>query len=122
VTTSISRRIVISLTVTIAIATLCEYGWLYLKAEMTAVALRERSLIDQAKDIGNFLVINRKEQPELVLPTQLAEAYNNSESSSATDGVRLRSRRVRSASCLRRGRKGCGWQSDFCHPGRANCR
>lgn len=80
-TTSISRRIVISLTVTIAIATLCEYGWLYLKAEMTAVALRERSLIDQAKDIGNFLVINRKEQPELVLPTQLAEAYNNSESS-----------------------------------------
>jgi hypothetical protein len=48
VTTSISRRIVISLAVTMVIAGLCEYGWLYLKAELTAVALRERSLIEQA--------------------------------------------------------------------------
>lgn len=78
--TSISRRIVISLAVTMLIAGLCEYGWLYLKTELTAIALRERSLIEQAKDIANFLVIDKDGEPDLVLPARLAEAYNNSKS------------------------------------------
>ena len=78
--TSISRRIVVSLAVTTVIAGLCEYGWLYLKAKMTATALLERTLIGQAKDIASFLVVDSNGKPNLVLPPRLAEAYNNSKS------------------------------------------
>jgi signal transduction histidine kinase len=78
--TSISRRIVVSLAITTVIAGLCEYGWLYLKAKMTATALLERTLIGQAKDIASFLVVDGNGKPNLVLPPRLAEAYNNSKS------------------------------------------
>ena len=78
--TSISRRIVVSLAVTTVIAGFCEYGWLYLKAASTASALRERTLIQQARDIAGFLVIDGNDKVDLVLPARLAEAYNNSES------------------------------------------
>lgn len=79
--TSISRRIVVSLAVTTMLAGLFEYGWLYLKARSTAATLRERTLIEQAKEIASFLVIDRNGNPDLVMPTRLAEAYNNSKSS-----------------------------------------
>src|SRR5512140_3240748 len=62
-------------------ACLFEYGWLYLKARSTAATLRERTLIEQAKDIARFLVIDRNGNPDLVMPVGLAEAYNNSRSS-----------------------------------------
>ncbi len=78
--TSISRRIVISLAVTTVLAGACEYGWLYLKAASTAASLRERTLIDQAKDIAGFLVIDSNGNPDLTLPARLSEAYNNSTS------------------------------------------
>lgn len=77
---SISRRIVVSLTVTAVIAGLCEYGWLYMKARTTATTLRERSLFEQAEVIAGYLVIDRNGNPDLVLPPSLAEAYNNSQS------------------------------------------
>ncbi|AMN38493.1 sensor histidine kinase [Rhodoplanes sp. Z2-YC6860] len=77
---SISRRIVISLAVTTVLAAICEYGWLYLKARSTAASLRERTLLEQAKDISAFLVIDSNGNPDLTLPARLAEAYNNSAS------------------------------------------
>lgn len=77
---SISRRIVVSLAVTTIIAGACEYGWLYMKARATAISLRERSLIDQAKVIAGYLVIDRNGNPSLQLPPRLAEGYDNSKS------------------------------------------
>jgi signal transduction histidine kinase len=80
VATSISRRIVINLTVATIAVCLCEYGWLYMKARSTAATLRELSLVEQAKIIAGYLVLNREGGLELVLPPRLADVYQNAQS------------------------------------------
>jgi signal transduction histidine kinase len=74
---SLSRRITIGLTITMAVASLCAFGWLYLKAEWTDIGLRQQTLLDQARVIASYLTINRRGSLELDLPPRLAEAYTN---------------------------------------------
>ena len=62
---SLLRRITISLTVTTVFAGACTYGWLYLKARSTEIALREETLLDQAKVIASHLVLNQAGAVEL---------------------------------------------------------
>jgi signal transduction histidine kinase len=77
---SLLRRITIGLTVTMVVASLCAFGWLYLKAEWTDIGLRKQTLLDQAHVIASYLIVNEKGAVELNLPSRLAEAYGNSDS------------------------------------------
>ena len=56
---SLLRRITVSLTITMLVASLCAFGWLYLKARWTDIALRQQTLLDQAKVIASYLVVNK---------------------------------------------------------------
>lgn len=77
---SLTRRITIGLTATMLIASLCAFGWLYLKTEWTDAALRKQTVLDQARVIAGYLTIDDKNLVSLHLPPQLAEAYSNPES------------------------------------------
>ena len=72
---SLLRRITIGLTATMVVASLCAFGWLYLKAEWTDVGLRKQTLLDQAYVIASYLTVNEKGVVELNLPSRLADAY-----------------------------------------------
>ena len=77
---SLMRRITIGLTATMLIAGLCAFGWLYLKTEWTDAALRQQTLLDQARVIAGYLTIDVHNSISLNLPPRLAEAYSNPES------------------------------------------
>jgi signal transduction histidine kinase len=79
-TYSLSRRITIGLTVTILFAGLSSFGWLYLKTKWTDLALREQTLLDQARVIASYLKLDGSNSITLNLPPRLAEAYSNPES------------------------------------------
>jgi signal transduction histidine kinase len=74
------RRITIGLTATMLIASLCGFGWLYIKSEWTNAALHKQTLLDQARVIASYLSVNNKNGVSLHLPPRLAEAYSNPES------------------------------------------
>lgn len=78
---SLLRRIVVSLTITTFITGLFAYGWLYLKARSTDRSLRQQTLLDQARVVSGYLVINSRGKVELHLPPRLADAYTSAESS-----------------------------------------
>ena len=78
---SLLRRITISLTITTLIAGFCTYGWLYLKARSTEIALRGETLLDRARNIAGFIVVNTAGTLELDLPPRLADVYINPRSS-----------------------------------------
>jgi Two-component sensor kinase N-terminal len=61
-------------------ASLCAFGWLYIKAEWTDAALRKQTLLDQARVIAGYLTVNNKNTVLLNLPPRLAEAYSSPES------------------------------------------
>jgi signal transduction histidine kinase len=77
---SLMRRITIGLTATMLIASLCGFGWLYIKSEWTNAALHKQTLLDQARVIASYLSVNNKNGVSLHLPPRLAEAYSNPES------------------------------------------
>jgi signal transduction histidine kinase len=77
---SLMRRITIGLTATMLVASLCAFGWLYLKTEWTDATLHEQTLLDQARVIAKYLAIGDKNSIQLNLPPRLAEAYSNPES------------------------------------------
>ena len=79
-TYSLSRRITIGLTVTMLFAGLSSFGWLYLKTKWTDLALREQTLLDQARVIASYLKLDGSNSITLNLPPRLAEAYSNPES------------------------------------------
>lgn len=79
-TYSLSRRITIGLTVTMLVAGLSSFGWLYLKTKWTDLALREQTLLDQARVIASYLKVDGSNSITLNLPARLAEAYSNPES------------------------------------------
>jgi signal transduction histidine kinase len=74
---SLLRRITIGLTITMAVASMSAFGWLYLKAEWTDVALRRQTLLDQAGVIARYLTVNENGSVELSLPARLADAYSS---------------------------------------------
>jgi signal transduction histidine kinase len=77
---SLSRRITVGLTVTMVVASLCAFGWLYLKAEWTDIGLRKQTLLDQARVIASYLSIGKDGSVKLDLPARLADAYNSPDS------------------------------------------
>jgi hypothetical protein len=62
---SLLRRITVSLTITTLIAGFCTYGWLYLKARSTEISLRGETLLDRARNIAAYIVINKGGELEL---------------------------------------------------------
>jgi len=65
------------LTVTIVAAGVCAFSWLYLKTKWEDASLRQETLLDQARVIASYLVVNEKGFVELRLPPRLAEAYTS---------------------------------------------
>jgi signal transduction histidine kinase len=78
---SLLRRITISLTITTLIAGFCTYGWLYLKSRSTEISLRGETLLDRARNIAGYIVVNKAGRLELDLPPRLADVYINPKSS-----------------------------------------
>jgi signal transduction histidine kinase len=74
---SISQKIIIRLAVTTLIATAVAYGWLYMKAARVHDYLDQRALVQQARDISDFISVNANGEFELNLPSRLSEAYNS---------------------------------------------
>ncbi|MGE5146589.1 MAG: histidine kinase dimerization/phospho-acceptor domain-containing protein, partial [Candidatus Eiseniibacteriota bacterium] len=74
---SLQRRIITRLALATVAAIIGGYGWLYLKASATEAALRNRTLIEQARDIASHLVVERDGTIALKLPPPLAEAYDD---------------------------------------------
>ena len=74
---SLVRRITIGLTITMVFASLCAFGWLYLKAERTDIGLRKQTLLDQARVIASYLTVNENGSIEINLPARLADAYTS---------------------------------------------
>jgi signal transduction histidine kinase len=77
---SLLRRVALGLSVTMAIAFVCGFAWLFVKAKWANNTLRERALLSQARDIAGHVEISPKNTVELHLPPPLAEAYSSSES------------------------------------------
>lgn len=77
---SLLRRIALGLSVTMAIACVFAFAWLFVKANWANNTLRERALLAQARDIAAHVEISPKNTVELHLPPFLAEAYSSSES------------------------------------------
>src|SRR3954463_9751065 len=72
---SISRRILLRLPITTKLTSLIAYGWIYWQAQSTEIAVRQRVLLDQAKLIASYLVLDERGAPVLNLPAPIAEGY-----------------------------------------------
>lgn len=74
---SLSSRIIIRLSVTIAVATAASYGWLYIKQSRVEFYLHQRTLVRQAQEVSSFISIAADGSVDLDLPSKLLEAYNS---------------------------------------------
>lgn len=77
---SLLGRTVAGLIITSCLTGLFASGWLYLKARSTDRALREQTLLDQARVVSRYLITNTHGKIELHLPPRLADAYTSAES------------------------------------------
>jgi signal transduction histidine kinase len=77
---SISQKIIVRLAITTLVATAAAYGWLYMKAARVHDYLDQRALVQQARDISEFISVNPSGEVELNLPARLSEAYNSPKS------------------------------------------
>ena len=55
---SISHKIIIRLAVTTLVATAVAYGWLYMKAARVHDYLDQRALVQQAREISDFISVS----------------------------------------------------------------
>src|SRR5215467_16228297 len=74
---SISWRIFVRLTITAVLMSMFAYGWVYWQAQSTEIAVRQRVLLNQAKQIASFLGLNERGEPVLNLPQPIAESYRS---------------------------------------------
>jgi signal transduction histidine kinase len=77
---SIAQKIIIRLALTTLVATAVAYGWLYVKAARVHDYLDQRALVQQAREISDFISVNAAGEFELNLPARLSEAYNSPKS------------------------------------------
>lgn len=77
---SLLRRITVRLAIATMVAGLVAFGWLYRKASLTAAALRDQTLVEQAQDIGRHIVVHPDGSVTVDLPAALAEDYEESDS------------------------------------------
>jgi hypothetical protein len=68
---SISQKIILRLAVTTLVATAVAYGWLYVKAARVQDYLDQRALVQQAREISDFISVNANGSFELNLPSSL---------------------------------------------------
>ncbi len=74
---SISWRIFVSLAITTVLTSMFAYGWIYWQAQSTEIAVRQRVLLDQAKLIASYLVLDTRGEPALNLPASIANGYKS---------------------------------------------
>jgi len=79
--TSLAHKIIKRLMVTTMVGTGVAYGWLYLKAAHVQNYLEQRALVQQAREISDFIVVGEGGTVTLNLPPRLSEAYNSVKSS-----------------------------------------
>ena len=72
---SISWRIFVRLAITTVLTSMFAYGWIYWQAQSTEIAVRQRVLLNQAKHIASYLVLNERGEPALNLPEPIADSY-----------------------------------------------
>jgi signal transduction histidine kinase len=77
---SLLLRITAVLTVTMVAGGICAFGWLYFKTKWVDASLRQETLLDQARAIASYLIVNENGLVELKLPPRLVEAYTSPES------------------------------------------
>ena len=78
---SLARKIITRLMITTLVGTGVAYGWLYLKAAHVQNYLEQRALVQQAREISDFIVVGEDGPLTLDLPPRLSEAYNSVKSS-----------------------------------------
>ena len=66
---------------------LVAYGWLYIKAAHVQNYLEQRALVQQAREISDFISIGSDGSATLNLPPRLSEAYNSVQSSRSRTGA-----------------------------------
>jgi signal transduction histidine kinase len=79
--TSLAHKIIKRLMITTLVGTGVAYGWLYLKAARVQNYLEQRALVQQAREISDFITVGDNGTVTLNLPPRLSEAYNSVKSS-----------------------------------------
>jgi len=74
---SLAEKIIKRLMLTTLVGTCVAYGWLYLKAVHVQTYLEQRALLQQAREISDFIAVDRDGAVALNLPPRLSEAYNS---------------------------------------------
>ena len=78
---SLAHKIIKRLMITTLVGTGVAYGWLYLKAAHVQSYLEQRALVQQAREISDFIAVGADGAIALDLPPRLSEAYNSVKSS-----------------------------------------
>src|SRR3979490_2621200 len=76
-TMSLAYKIIQRLMITTLVGTGVAYGWLYIKAAHVQNYLEQRALVQQAREISDFISIGENGSVVLNLPPPLSEAYNS---------------------------------------------
>ncbi len=74
---SLAEKIIKRLMITTLIGTCAAYGWLYLKALSVQSYLEQRALLQQAREISDFISVGADGSVALDLPPRLLESYNS---------------------------------------------
>jgi signal transduction histidine kinase len=74
---SICWRIFVRLAITTVLMSIFAYGWIYWQAQSTEIAVRQRVLLNQAKLIASYLVLDERSEPALKLPQPIADSYKS---------------------------------------------
>jgi len=72
---SISRRIFVRLAITTVLMSMFAYGWVYWQAQSTEIAVRQRVLLNQAKQVASYLALDERGEPALHLPQAIVDSY-----------------------------------------------
>lgn len=78
---SLAEKIIKRLMLTTLVGTCVAYGWLYIKAINVQSYLEQRALLQQAREISDFITLGEGGMVVLNLPPRLSEAYNSVKSS-----------------------------------------
>src|SRR5258708_37773575 len=78
---SLAYKIIKRLMITTLVGTAVAYGWLYIKATHVQNYLEQRALVQQAREISDFISVSEDGAVALNLPPRLSEAYNSVKSS-----------------------------------------
>jgi len=78
---SLAEKIIKRLMITTLLGTCVAYGWLYIKAVNVQSYLEQRALLQQAREISDFITLGADGTVVLNLPPRLSESYNSVKSS-----------------------------------------